>query len=49
VGAATGSVVLPVAIAFTAGLQIGDAFNQFYERARGQSLGADLFDAFYCN
>jgi hypothetical protein len=47
VGAATAGVALPVVIAFTAGLQIGDSFNRFYERARGQSLGDDLYDLFH--
>jgi len=38
------SPVAPLTLSFVGGLEIGFAFNHFYERLSGQPLGADIYD-----
>ena len=40
----TSATWLPPVLAFTGGLELGFAFNNFYERLSGQALGADIYD-----
>jgi RHS repeat-associated protein len=40
----TGPIVFPLALSFAGGVEVGAAFNQIYERLRGQSLGEDIYD-----
>ncbi len=44
IGSATASVALPVALAGYGGYETGSAFNNLYERYRGNSLGSDIHD-----
>lgn len=43
-GSATATVALPVALAGYGGYEVGSTFNNVYERARGNSLGSDIYD-----
>jgi RHS repeat-associated protein len=39
----------PAVLAYLGGAELGFAFNNFYERFRGQSLGEDIYDWFHPN